>query len=496
MAVVNTDYNDGAPWLSPDGLTMYFASNRPGEGSDDILIATRSSLSEPFSEPVPIVGNVNSPYLDTLPFLSPDGQTLYFWSDRPGGAGGDDIWYSQLIYLGMEDSDGDNVPDGCDNCPDDPNPDQADTDDDGPGDACDNCPNVPNPDQADSDGDGIGDACAGDWVNWDPAVGGNGHYYKPVAAPDGINWEDAQAAAVAQAGYLATIGSAEENAFVFSLVDDPSFWSPSQVNDWALGPWLGGVQPPDSPEPAGGWTWVTGEPFAYANWHPTQPNDGDYTGGDQDRIHFATTPYPTRAGTWNDNAWYHLMAGYVVESPAGPHPALIGAVSRKTHTGAGEMDIPLPLAVDNRGIECRMGGPTKVVLTFSQDVLAEDGVLDDTEVDLSVGLLQGVAIDGAEMTIEMSDVPDQSCLAITLTGLVNLAGVPLAGDTDVHVLVLEGDTNGDGSANNTDKSQVAAANGQPLGAASVGLDINLDGSINNTDKSAVASRNGLSATCP
>lgn len=75
------------------------------------------------------------------------------------------------------DSDGDGVPDSTDNCPQTPNPDQADIDHDGRGDACDsvnddvdsdgvfnvddNCPNLYNPDQADSDHDGIGDACDG-----------------------------------------------------------------------------------------------------------------------------------------------------------------------------------------------------------------------------------------------------------------------------------------------------------------------------------------------
>lgn len=57
------------------------------------------------------------------------------------------------------DTDGDGEGDVCDNCPDDPNADQADSDDDGIGDVCDNCPYTDNPLQADSDGDGVGDVC-------------------------------------------------------------------------------------------------------------------------------------------------------------------------------------------------------------------------------------------------------------------------------------------------------------------------------------------------
>ncbi len=78
---------------------------------------------------------------------------------------------------GADDSDGDGVNDGNDNCPNTANPDQKDSDGDGVGDACDttpggsdddgdgvpnaddNCPDVANPDQRDSDGDGAGDAC-------------------------------------------------------------------------------------------------------------------------------------------------------------------------------------------------------------------------------------------------------------------------------------------------------------------------------------------------
>ena len=65
------------------------------------------------------------------------------------------------------DTDGDGVSDDLDNCPADPNPDQADRDGDLVGDECDNCLTVPNLDQADEGnaenkfdaGNGIGDAC-------------------------------------------------------------------------------------------------------------------------------------------------------------------------------------------------------------------------------------------------------------------------------------------------------------------------------------------------
>ena len=57
------------------------------------------------------------------------------------------------------DTDGDQVSDMDDNCPNDANPDQADADQDGYGDACDACPESPEEQQLDGDNDGYGDAC-------------------------------------------------------------------------------------------------------------------------------------------------------------------------------------------------------------------------------------------------------------------------------------------------------------------------------------------------
>jgi len=64
-----------------------------------------------------------------------------------------------VANLDQADSDGDELGDLCDNCPEDANIDQADADQDGVGDVCDNCPDVANLDQADSDGDELGDLC-------------------------------------------------------------------------------------------------------------------------------------------------------------------------------------------------------------------------------------------------------------------------------------------------------------------------------------------------
>src|SRR5882672_3346614 len=78
-------------------------------------------------------------------------------------------------------------------------------------------------------------------TEWRADVGGNGHFYEAVQAPAGITWDDAEAYAAAHGGYLATITSKEENAFVFKLVDDAGFWMDGPRGE-SLGPWLGGLK--------------------------------------------------------------------------------------------------------------------------------------------------------------------------------------------------------------------------------------------------------------
>ena len=146
-------------------------------------------------------------------------------------------------------------------------------------------------------------------VQWSEARGGNGHWYQAVSVPGGITWTDAKQAAEAKGGYLATITSAEENAFVYSLLDDDRFWHLTGNND--DGPWLGGAYDRETKS----LHWITGEPWDYTNWYPTQPNrliasDHPYP---QDSLLFYGGAYK-RSPTWANN-WHDIAnpVAYVIE---------------------------------------------------------------------------------------------------------------------------------------------------------------------------------------
>ncbi len=94
-APLNTDNNEGAQSLSADGRLLYFTGcNRPdGEGMCDIYLS--GNYNGHWSVPVNLRQPVNTTYSEKQPSISADGQTLFFASDRPGGRGGLDIWFSR-----------------------------------------------------------------------------------------------------------------------------------------------------------------------------------------------------------------------------------------------------------------------------------------------------------------------------------------------------------------------------------------------------------------
>jgi hypothetical protein len=84
MGPVNTTVYEGAPHLSADDLTVYFDSNRPGglaAGGWDIYFATRPDVSAPFGTPV-LVREICSTSDDGAPWVSADGRTIVFSTNR------------------------------------------------------------------------------------------------------------------------------------------------------------------------------------------------------------------------------------------------------------------------------------------------------------------------------------------------------------------------------------------------------------------------------
>lgn len=94
-------YNDalfslGQPSISNDGKYLFFASDRPGgEGGSDIYYC--EFINGDWGPPVNMGPEVNSPAADNYPFMHPSGK-LYFTSDRPGGLGGLDIYYTIMSF--------------------------------------------------------------------------------------------------------------------------------------------------------------------------------------------------------------------------------------------------------------------------------------------------------------------------------------------------------------------------------------------------------------
>jgi hypothetical protein len=93
---INGAHDEWEASISSDGLTLYFGSNRPGGcGGNDIYMTKRATKSGPWGPPVNMGPTVNSSTEDDYPWISPDGLELYFKSRRPGGYGLNDIWVTR-----------------------------------------------------------------------------------------------------------------------------------------------------------------------------------------------------------------------------------------------------------------------------------------------------------------------------------------------------------------------------------------------------------------
>jgi hypothetical protein len=174
-----------------------------------------------------------------------------------------------------------------------------------------------------------------------PALaGGNDHVYEVVVEPS-FTRDDAAAVAQTGGGYLATITSAAEQAFIESLLAN---------NDVPTGSYWMGMERVGADE----FRWVTGEPFEFSNFPFGEPNN--YRGvEDAGQVYWsqsaADIAFPRR-GTWNDVP----VAGYAQDDV--PDLIRTGFIIEHDPVGSGDGDppvaIPLPPAV--------LAGPVALVM--------------------------------------------------------------------------------------------------------------------------------------
>jgi hypothetical protein len=206
-------------------------------------------------------------------------------------------------------------------------------------------------------------------IVWEKASGGNGHAYEFVQGAL-IGWDESSATARAMTfegvrGHLATITSAQEQAFIESIPSlDPDFFPD------AIGMWLGAFQAnPDAP-PNEGWAWVTGEEWNFTDWIKGEPDDAF---GPESNVAMLVPSAPNSrgsSGTWGDFPgaafqWFGI-SGFLVEYDL-PMPG--------DATGDGSVDVDDLVAVVLSWGPCPVGEPCPADFNDSGAVDVDDLIM-------------------------------------------------------------------------------------------------------------------------
>jgi len=110
--IVNSWPRQICPTISSDGRLLLFCDywkapfRSGGLGASDIWCTRRITQDSEWSEPVNVGLPINTPFSDEAPRISPDGSTLYFASNLYGGYGSDDLWQAPILPVVDFDGDG------------------------------------------------------------------------------------------------------------------------------------------------------------------------------------------------------------------------------------------------------------------------------------------------------------------------------------------------------------------------------------------------------
>ena len=90
--IINSRYNEGSACLDNDGITLYFARCNAPDGLGNCDLYQADFINGKWARVRNLGPNVNSPFWDSHPNLSPDGTQLFFASNRAGGFGRTDLY--------------------------------------------------------------------------------------------------------------------------------------------------------------------------------------------------------------------------------------------------------------------------------------------------------------------------------------------------------------------------------------------------------------------
>jgi hypothetical protein len=94
---INSAAHEPSASIAPDGHEIYFTSDRPGGFGGRDLYRIRRLPNGEWSMPLNLGPTVNTPYDEDAPFLHSDGVTLFFSSTGHNTMGGYDIFKTQCI---------------------------------------------------------------------------------------------------------------------------------------------------------------------------------------------------------------------------------------------------------------------------------------------------------------------------------------------------------------------------------------------------------------
>ncbi len=176
---------------------------------------------------------------------------------------------------------------------------------------------------ADYNGNNVPDCCeagipctVGNYpVQWRTEDGGNGHWYLAKRWEGTKSWESAKVSVEQLGGYLACITSAAENAWIFQHCDLAQPGCGLSQEGWHLGGFQD-LGAPDYSEPAGGWRWISGEPWVYTAWLTNVPGGdrpNNFGPGGEQYLKMSELPY---APWWDDvgiGSSQQFMCGAIIE---------------------------------------------------------------------------------------------------------------------------------------------------------------------------------------